>query len=311
MQKSAYVFSAILHTGILIWLWADWSFIMSDFDKTSTPVIMVDLNKVQIGELTNLPPKVKKQPNQKPKKEAKNAPQKETQKTKPSVKKTTPKTEQKPEPTKPKEQQKPKNAAKAIEPPKNEEKTAKKEVKKEPQKTETKPVQKTEPSKEQPQKKKSDGLKSLLASVDEIKKKSPTISQSQIQTQSGQEIQDGIDGGTEGTLMQPLSISEKDLIVNKLRECWNVNAGVEDAEKMVIEVKVFVGQDGQVREVNILNMNANPVFRSVAESARRAVWICDNKGEDSPFRILAQKRPDNYNTWKEIFVRFSPLDGVF
>ncbi|MBR4927493.1 MAG: hypothetical protein IKY98_04110, partial [Alphaproteobacteria bacterium] len=193
-------------------------------------------------------------------------------------------------------------------PPKKE---VKKEPKKAPEKQPQKETPKPEPSKEPSKKKKSDGLKSLLASVDEIKKTTPTPIQPQSSTPSGQEVQDGIEGGTEGSLMQPLTISEKDLIVNKLRECWNVNAGVQDAEKMIVEVKVFVSQDGQVQEVNILNMSTNPVFRSVAESARRAVWICNNKGDESPFRILAQKRPDNYNTWKEIFVRFSPLDGVF
>ncbi len=303
MQKSAYVFSALLHTVILLWLWMDWSFIISDFDKTSTPIIMVDLDKVQIGELTNLPPKVKKVQKKTPSKVQQKPAKKEPQKTKPAVKKTAPKPEPKPEPVKPKEQPKPKNAAKAIEPPQ-------KEPKKAPEKQPKKATPTSEPIKEQNKKKKSDGLKSLLASVDEIKKTAPTAVQPQ-PIQSGQEVQDGIEGGTEGSLMQPLSISEKDLIVNKLRECWNVNAGVQEAEKMIVEVKVFVGQDGQVREVNILNMNTNPVFRSVAESARRAVWICNNKGDDSPFRILAQKRPDTYHTWKEIFVRFSPLDGVF
>lgn len=309
MQKSAYVFSALLHTAIILWLWMDWSFIMSDFDKTSTPVIMIDLNKVQIGELTNLPPKVKKSESKKTQKAQQPASKKEPQKTTPTVKKTAPKPEPKPEPVKPKEQPKPKNTAKAIEPPKKELKKDKKEPKKAPEKQSEKAIPKSDPLKEQPKKKKSDGLKSLLASVDEIKKKAPASTQPQ--TPSGQEVQEGIEGGTQGSLMQPLTISEKDLIVNKLRECWNVNAGVQDAEKMIVEVKVLVGQDGQVREVNILNMNTNPVFRSVAESARRAVWICNNKGDESPFRILAKKRPDTYHTWKEIFVRFSPLDGVF
>jgi serine/threonine protein kinase len=223
------------------------------------------------------------------------------------VKKTTPKTETKPEPVKPKEQPKPKESVKAVEPPKKQEKTIKKEEKKTP-KSEPKPAPKTEPVKEQPQKKKSDGLKSLLASVEDIKKNARPSTTVQDTQETGQEVQEGIDGGTEGSLMQPLTISEKDLIANKLRGCWNVDAGLSGIENMIVEVRAYVNRDGSIRDVKILNMRSDPAFRSVAESARRAIYICENT-EDSPFKMLAEKRSDSYQGWKEIFVRFNPLDG--
>lgn len=305
MQIRAYIFSAVLHTVIIAFLLWDFSFSMKDYEKSNVPVIMIDLKKVQIGELTNLPPKVKKQTPQKPKKETKAEQKKEQQKT--TVKKQTPKPQPKPEPVKPKEQPKPKESVKAIEPPKKETKPIKKEEKKTP-KTEPKTAPKTEPIKEQPKKKKSDGLKSLLASVEDIKKNARPSTTVQDTQETGQEVQEGIDGGTEGSLMQPLTISEKDLIANKLRGCWNVDAGLNGIENMIVEVRAYVNRDGSIRDVKILNMRSDPAFRSVAESARRAIYICENT-EDSPFKMLAEKRGDSYQGWKEIFVRFNPLDG--
>lgn len=306
MQLRSYVFSAILHTVIIAFLLWDWSFTLKEYEKTNVPVIMIDLKKVQIGELTNLPQKVKKQT---PKKQEAKAPSKKTEKQKTTVKKTAPKPQAKPEPVKPKEQPKPKDSVKAVEPPKKQEKSVKKEIKKEPPRAEAKPTPKPESVKEQPKKKKSDGLKSLLASVEDIKKNAKPSTTVQDTPQTGQEVQEGIEGGTEGSLMQPLTISEKDLIANKLRSCWNVDAGLSGIENMIVEIRAYVNRDGSIRDVKILNMRSDEAFRSVAESARRAIYICADLKEESPFKMLADKRGDSYQSWKEIFVRFNPLDG--
>lgn len=306
MQFRSYVFSAVLHTVIIAFLLWDWSFTLKEYEKTNVPVIMIDLKKVQIGELTNLPQKVKKQT---PKKQEAKAPSKKTEKQKTTVKKTAPKPQAKPEPVKPKEQPKPKDSVKAVEPPKKQEKPVKKEIKKEPPKAKPKPTPKSEPVKEQPKKKKSDGLKSLLASVEDIKKNARPSTSVQDTPQTGQEVQEGIEGGTEGSLMQPLTISEKDLIANKLRSCWNVDAGLSGIENMIVEIRAYVNRDGSIRDVKILNMRSDEAFRSVAESARRAIYICADLKEESPFKMLADKRGDSYQSWKEIFVRFNPLDG--
>ena len=77
MQIRAYVLSALLHSVIIAFLLWDWSFTLKSYEKTNVPVIMVDLKKVQIGELTNLPPKVKKQTPKKVKQEAKASPKKQ------------------------------------------------------------------------------------------------------------------------------------------------------------------------------------------------------------------------------------------
>lgn len=295
MHARSYIFSTVMHASILLLMWADWSFSFQEFDKTNTPVIMVDLKKVQIADKTNLPPEVKKTP--------KPTPSKKT----PAVDKTpatkTTVTPKPAEPVKPKEQPRPKDSVKAVEPPKRVDKKTPQKKKPEPKKT---PPQKT-----QAQQKKSSAsdLKSLLASVDKIKKPARPSTQNAEAPTTGQEVQEGIKGGTGGSLMQPLTLSEKDLIVNKLRGCWNVDAGASGIEEMVIEVRAYVGRDGRVKDVKILNMKNDPSFRSVAESARRAIYICDDKGAESPFKMLADTRLESYEAWKEIFVRFRPLDG--
>lgn len=296
MQIRAYVFSAILHSIIIAFLLWDWSFTLSDYEKTSVPVIMVDLKKVQIGELTNLPPKiVKNSPKKTPQKEKKipSKPQKASQKTT---------TQPKSDPIKPKQTPTPKESVKAITSPKKEEKEIKKE-KKAAKKTQSTPAL----SQDEKTKNQKEGLKNLLASVEAMKKKN--IKNTPQPPQTGQEIQNGIEGGNEGSLMQPLTISEKDLIAHKLKGCWNVDAGISGIENMIVEVQAYVNRDGSIRDVKILNMKSDPAFRSVAESARRAVYICAGLGEESPFKMLADKRSDSYQGWKEIFVRFNPLDG--
>ena len=112
--------------------------------------------------------------------------------------------------------------------------------------------------------------------------------------------------------MQELSVSEKDMIGIKLRECWNLDAGVRGVQNMLIEIRVFLKKDGTVKDVKILNKsryNKDAAYRSVAESARRAVYICDKKKDASPFKIFPKNYQDAYDTWKTLLLRFNPLDG--
>ena len=278
MNRSFFL-SVFLHIIALSLLWADFSFWRKDIEPTTPVPLIIDLKDVVIAEKTNLPPKVKKAPSQ-----PKPAPKPQAVQTK-----STPK----PTPPKPIETKPLKQAVQATE----------KAIKKEKPAQKKQTVAKTAPKKPSAH----DNLKSLLASVDKIKKPMNTSNPIPIPTE--QMIHEGIQDGTEGSLTQPLSISERDLIAAKLRGCWNVDAGKSGIENMIIEIQVNVNKEGRVLDVRILNMKNDPVFRSVAESAQRAVYICDNKGADSPFQILAEKYKSNYNNWKEIYVRFNPIDG--
>lgn len=323
--------SVLLHLMILGLMCFNFSWDTSEFEKSPPAILMVDLTNVKIDEKTNLPPLIKetKKEEQKApevkKEEKKPEPKKEEKKPEPKKEDKTPLVKkeapvQKQEPVKPKET--PKQDAVKVEEKKPE---PKKEVKKEPKK---KPEPKKEVKKETPKpkptpkpqppkkvspkpvpKKQNQGLQSLLASVEKVRKPANQAPAKPTSSDAGQTVNKGIKGGTEGSHLSDLTISEKDLIASKIKGCWNVNAGVQDADKMIIELRAFINKDGSVREVKILNMKSDPVFRSMAESAKRAIFVCDALREESPFRILANKRADMYSSWKEIYLRMNPVDG--
>ena len=321
-QSFALGLSVVLHAMVLFLMLFNFSWADNDFEKSPPAILMVDLTKVQLADKTNLPPEVKKQKKKetpkpvvkkeklKEKPKAKPQPKKEQTKT-PVVKKEPPKA--KPETVKPTPKPKQKEAVKVAPEKKPEQKKQpKKEVKKEtPKKATPKPQPKTQPKKAPQKAPQQDGLKSLLASVEKVKKPANPAPTEEIETEeeSGLEINEGIKGGTEGSRLEALTISEKDLIANKIRQCWNVNAGVEGAETMIVELKAYVNKDGRIKDVRILNMKSDPVFRSMAESARRAIHVCDGLGDESPFKILSTKHPENYSSWKEIHLRMNPVSG--
>ncbi|MBO4519959.1 MAG: hypothetical protein J5787_02010 [Alphaproteobacteria bacterium] len=158
-----------------------------------------------------------------------------------------------------------------------------------------------------------DPFKTLLASVDGIKSgMGYADAQTEAEVDADEIVTEGIEGGQGGSYMQELSVSEKDLIGIKLRECWNLDAGVRGVQNMLIEIRVFLDKDGTVKDAKILNKtkyNKDAAFRSVAESARRAVYICDKKNEESPFRLFSKNYEEAYDTWKTLLLRFNPFDG--
>lgn len=157
-----------------------------------------------------------------------------------------------------------------------------------------------------------DAFKTLLASVDGIKSGMGYADESAADADPADMVTQGIEGGQGGSYMQELSVSEKDMIGIKLRECWNLDAGVRGAQNMLIEIRVFLTPEGSVKDVKILNKaryNKDTAFRSVAESARRAVYICDKKNDASPFRIFPEHYGQSYDMWKTLLLRFNPFDG--
>jgi hypothetical protein len=100
-----------------------------------------------------------------------------------------------------------------------------------------------------------------------------------------------------------LTASEIDLIRQQIERCWNIPEGAREDKDLVVEIRVFVDPDGDVRRADILDqarMASDPVFRAAADSARRALFnpLC------RPLRLP----PDKYEYWKEFVVDFSPRD---
>ena len=157
-----------------------------------------------------------------------------------------------------------------------------------------------------------DPFKTLLASVDGIKSGMGKAGEDAADVNPDEIVTEGIEGGAGGSYMQELSVSEKDLIGLRLRECWNMDAGVRGAQNMIIEIRVFLSKEGRVKDAKILNTkryNKDSAFRSAAESARRAVYICDRKQEKSPFAIFSKNYEESYDAWKTLLLRFNPFDG--
>ena len=142
-----------------------------------------------------------------------------------------------------------------------------------------------------------------MASVEKVRQDTPAPQPEQPTTN------EALDNGTEGRMDKLLTISDRDFIASKLRDCWNIDGGAQDIDEIVVELRVLVNKDGSIRDVTIMNKMNLPAFKPLAESARRAVYICAKKGDESPFKILADNYADHYNDWKEMYLNFNPMDA--
>jgi len=150
---------------------------------------------------------------------------------------------------------------------------------------------------------KENSLKTLLASVEKISER--------IEKQGKGTAQENATVGSEkGTVQAPvITASELDFIATTIRKHWNLDAGVSGVDKMLIEVKVFLDMSGNVYNVEFLDLaryGKDTAYTSVADSAQRAIYICDKLGDESPFKKLAKKHNGAYSEWKELTLRFTP-----
>lgn len=310
MKNSLYKSAGLHLAALLIFIIDVPLFWRNDMVLSQVPII-VDLNDVKISEMTNLPPKAKmgeedKQASQVKRKvednftkdEPQEAPKekaKEESEEKPAAKEEEAKIPKQdflvaPQPKKPKAPEK-KEPPKPVPAPPSKPKPVEK-------KTPSKPDDKSKPKLANP-------LKSLLASVDALEKEGATDETATIK--DGTKVnQMGIEGGIGGSYFSELSISETDAIAGRLRACWNLDPGAMGIKDMVVEIRAFLNRDGTVREVKILDTSrygSDKHFRSVADSARRAVYIC------APYAIFANKYGDKYDMWSTMLLRFNPLDA--
>jgi len=271
--------------------------------------IIVDLKDVKISEMTNLPPKAKMGEENKAASQIKRKIEKKYNQEKKEEQET------EPEKTEPKETKE--EPVAKPEPSKRDHLVAPQPKKPTPKVQKKKPAPKPQPKKPQPKKaesKKEDKkqpelanpLKSLLASVDALEKEDGPKDETAT-IKEGTNIQNmGIEGGTGGSYFSELSISEIDAIAGRLRACWNLDPGAMGIEDMIVEIRAELNQNGTVRSVEIMDTSryaSDNHFRSVADSARRAVYIC------APYSILADKYAEKYDLWKVMRLRFNPLDN--
>lgn len=313
MKQSLYK-SLALHFVVFLLIMVDIPLFWHNKTTLNQVPIIVDLNNVKISEMTNLPPKAKMGKEDKAASKVKRKIENNYTKEEPK------KDDKRPTAKEPEEETAPEEAA-PTEPKKDYLVAPQPKKPKAPKKKSTPPVPAAKPKpkpkpkpevkkeQKQPEKGKpqlANPLKSLLASVDALEKEVGNTNQ-EATIKEGTEVNNmGIEGGTGGSYFSELSISEIDAIAGRLRACWNLDPGAMGIKDMIIEIRAFLNKDGSVRKVDIINTsryNSDAHFRSVADSARRAVYIC------APYSIFADKYADKYDKWNTMLLRFNPLDG--
>ncbi len=314
-MKSALYKSLALHAIVFLLAMADISLFWRRDMILSQPPIIVDLDQVKISEITNLPAKAKfAKEDKKPTASKKTPPvpqPKPARKPDPKPQKIEqPSMIESPVPIEKEEAPLPKKESFVVPPQPSKPKLPKK--KPEPKRpTPSKPAVKKESPKtasaKAPEKKVPEvsALKNLMDSVNALEKKL-SMEDGEATIKEGTETANmGIEGGSGGSYFSELSISETDAIAARLRQCWNLDPGAMGIEGMIVEIRAYLGQDGSVQKVDILDKGryaSDAHFRSVADSARRAVYICQ------PYSILAQKHSDKYEIWKTMLLRFDPVN---
>lgn len=313
MKQSLYK-SLALHFVVFLLIMVDIPLFWHNKTTLNQVPIIVDLNNVKISDMTNLPPKAKMGKEDKAASKVKRKIENNYTKEEPK------KDDKRPTAKEPEEETVPEEAA-PTEPKKDYLVAPQPKKPKAPKKKPTPPVPAAKPKpkpkpkpevkkeQKQPEKGKpqlANPLKSLLASVDALEKEVGNTNQ-EATIKEGTEVNNmGIEGGTGGSYFSELSISEIDAIAGRLRACWNLDPGAMGIKDMIIEIRAFLNKDGSVRKVDIINTsryNSDAHFRSVADSARRAVYIC------APYSIFADKYADKYDKWNTMLLRFNPLDG--
>lgn len=217
-----------------------------------------------------------------PKKEAKPAPAKENPK--PAAAPPPPTVEEVavaiPDKEKPKEEKKPE------------------EKKPEVKKPEEKPKKKVEEKKKKPTKKDTAELDTLLASVLNEQAAEPTPEEPK--KKAAPEPEESTGPQTELASEVPMTAGDEDGIRSQIEQNWNLGsaAGAPNLDQILVELRIEMQPDGTVTRVELLNNQADPYFRSIAEGAIRAVK------KASPLRMPPGK------FWPTIKLRFRPSEII-
>jgi len=103
-------------------------------------------------------------------------------------------------------------------------------------------------------------------------------------------------------LAAQLTTSELDVVLEQLRQCWNIPAGARNAENLTPEFRVQMRRDGTVASAQLLNGDrmSEPYFRAAAEAAYRTFF--------NPTCTPLKLPPDKFDQWKTFTITFDPKD---
>lgn len=322
--------SIFLHIAVFLLFMIDMpNFWHNDLTLGSAPII-VDLSQVRIDEMTNLPAKAEFGP------EDRKATVAERKEEVQYTKDTAPEPE--PEPAKPEPKAAPEKQPETapdeqptevkqdyLEAPKPEKKPDRKPdpkpTPKKPPVPDSKPKPKPKPQpdnkpkdtkKAKPEEKaalQSSALKSLMQEIDNTKNLDIGETTQSAMIKEGTQVNNmGIEGGSSnGSYLSDLTITETDAIASLLRQNWNLDPGAIGVENMRVEIRVYLNRDGSIKKIEFLDMsrfNSDQSYRSVAESAQRAIIATQQAFKD----VFAGKYSGNYDSWSTLRLNFDPLD---
>ena len=205
-----------------------------------------------------------------------------------------PKPETKPDPKPEKAEQKPEPQVDPIaEALKRDEAKKKEEAKKlADAKKKEEAKKKAEAKKREQEKFDAASIESRLALLD---KRAP-----QRQASAGAEINSTPTLGAATATGPTLSVNELAALQARLRDCWDVPVGVQNARDLVVTVRIQFKKDGSLAaDPVVLNHSSLPLFQIAAEAATRGIRKC------APFSFMP---PAKYEAWKEVEVNFDPRE---
>ena len=134
---------------------------------------------------------------------------------------------------------------------------------------------------------------SILKSIEKIKSKKNNTSK-EIEEKTEKE------NVKVSNIGEKLTISEKDAIRRQFYSCWIVPAGAKNIKDYKVSIKLKLNTNGEVISSQLTNslLNADPFFRTFAESAVRAV----NHPNCKKLKVPKRK----YDTWREMILDFDP-----
>ena len=319
--------SIALHVAVFVAMLIDMPNLWHHDMTLGEAPIIVDLSQVKIDEFTNLPTKAEFGPEDQKATVEKHTEKQYTQDSAPEPE-PEPQVKEEPQQAEPEPKEEPKEEIKEdyLEEPtpvpdkKPEKKPDPKPTPKRPPTPSAKPKPKPKPQpkpenvdknkKQQEEAKvRSNALKSLMQEIDNDKNIDIGEKTQPAMIKEGTQVNNmGIEGGnSKGSYFSDLTISETDAIASLLRQNWNLDPGAIGIDGMLVEIRVHLTRDGTIQKIEFIDqgrVNSDPSYRSVAESAQRAVIATQQAFKE----VFGQKYADRYDVWNTLLLKFDPLN---
>lgn len=141
--------------------------------------------------------------------------------------------------------------------------------------------------------------------LDEKKSNNKTKSLDDLFSEEGKDDENIQSGAPADSLGSEITATEEQAIRATLFKCWNPPIGSQGGADTEVDMILHFDEDGYVKDAIVEDkkrFNKDPIFRTAAESAIRAVY--DPKCNRVPLS------KDRYSIWKTIAITFNPKDMI-